>query len=125
MKSMRTSQLASAARTATTTTAKQRDRRHSGMLVILNVTAASGTGGLTLSVRGYDPTSGTAFVLLTDGSAITATGAFAFLLGSTTVTAGSAVRVAAARPLTTDFDIQIVHGDASSYTYSLAAEMLP
>ncbi len=115
--------LASAARTAAATPVKQINRRHASVLVTLSVTAASGTGGLTLSIRGYDPVSGNTISLLTDAAAITATGTYAFLLGPWGMTTPDALRAAEGCNLPRDWDVNVAHGDGSSYTYSVAATL--
>jgi hypothetical protein len=117
--------LASAARTVTTTSPQMRNLYHRGVLVTLAVSVASGTGGLTLHVRGYDAASasGAAFDLLVDAPAITAPGTYVFIVDETAV-AGAGVRVAVSRPLTKLWDVQVVAGDGSSYTYSVSAVLL-
>lgn len=55
--------LESAARTASTACAQQTDKHHRTARVYLNVTAASGTGGLKVVFRGYDKVSGNAAAL--------------------------------------------------------------
>jgi hypothetical protein len=102
-----------------------RNLYHRGAIVTLNVTAASGTGGLTVHVRGYDVASagGSVFDLLLDAAAITAIGVYVFIVDETAVQ-GAGVRAIASRPLTKNWDVQVVAGDASSYTYSLSAQLL-
>jgi hypothetical protein len=116
--------LALAARTATTVSPQMRNRRHNGVQIALAVSVASGTGGLTLHVRGYDSTSGAAYDLLVDGAAIIATGEYVFVVQTSVGAAGAGIRATANRPLPKLWDIQIVHGDASSYTYSVNAVLL-
>jgi hypothetical protein len=117
--------LPSAARTATTASPRMRNLYHRGVTVTLSVTAASGTGGLTLHVRGYDAdsASGAAFDLLLDGAAIIATGTYVFIVDENALV-GAGVRAIASRPLTKNWDVQVVAGDGSSYTYSVSAQLL-
>src|SRR5690242_4107854 len=64
--------LAEAARTATTYAAAPLTNPSArGVTLWLNITAASGTGGLILRVRGYDPVSGLPFILTGNGGTYT------------------------------------------------------
>jgi len=117
--------LASATKTATNATAKLRNRHVRGVLLLLNVSAASGTGGLTVRIRAYETISGNTINLLADTAAITATGTYGFLLHPNAGAAADGIRVSRAFLLSQDWDVQISHGDASNYTYSLSAELLP
>lgn len=116
--------LPSAARTATTNSPVIANRRHTGVLVVLSVTAASGTGGLTLKISGQDPTSGNYFDLLVDGSAVTATGTYAFEVNPSDGAAAQGVRAAVSRHLPSAFRVTVTHGDSSSYTYSVTATLI-
>jgi hypothetical protein len=116
--------LASAARTATTSSPTLLNRRHTGVLVILNVTAASGTGGLTTKVQARDPISGNWIDLVADAAAILATGTYAFEVNPSAGAASGGVRAAVARHLPQEWRITVAHGDASSYTYSVSATLM-
>lgn len=116
--------LASAARTATTSSPALRNRYHRGIHLVLDVTAASGTGGLTLKVQQVDRDTGKTVDLLVDGSAITATGTYGFQMALSEGAAGNGIRAAASRALPTDWQVTVTHGDTSSYTYSLSATLL-
>ena len=122
---MDTLPLALATRIATTASPQMRNRWHDGVLVALAVIAASGTGGLTLHVRGYDSSSGSSYDLLADTAPITTAGEYVFLLKTAAGAASNGVRVVASRPLPKLWDIQVVHGDGSNYTYSVTATLLP
>ena len=117
--------LASGARTASTATAKFTDRWAKIVRLYLNVTVASGTGGLQPQVRGYDAISGNAVALTTGGAAITATGTFVYEMGLAEGTAAGNVKECVLRPLPEVWDVNVVHGDGSSYTYSISAEVIP
>lgn len=116
--------LADAARTANTSSATQTNRNGRGVIATLRVNAASGTGGLTLKIIGQEPIGGFSYVCLTASAAITATGTYAYELYPGSSTAGSAgaalvnTRVAGILPRT--WFAQVVHGDASSYTYNVS-----
>jgi len=109
--------LASAARTATTSSPTLRNRWHRGVQLVLNVTAASGTGGLTLHIQQVDRDSGNTIDLAVDSATITATGTYGFQMAPT-------ANAATALYLPTDWCVKVVHGDGSSYTYSLGATLL-
>ena len=68
--------LASAARTATTSSSEISGQGYKGLIVYLAVSAASGTGGLTVRVRGYNPSSASWVVVTSSSAAITAPGAW-------------------------------------------------
>jgi hypothetical protein len=94
-----------------------------GARFYLNVTAVSGTGGLTFHLRAYDPASGSTITLASDGSAITATGLYVFeIWPSGTTTAAGNRRLALQLMLPLNYDVNITVGDSSSYTYSLSVE---
>jgi hypothetical protein len=116
--------LTSATRTATTATAKLPADRFLGIIVYLNVSAASGTGGLKVFVRGYDA-SGNAFKINGGGTAKTATGQYAYVVypgGGTS--AGDIVDIQNA-PVPATFDIQVNAADSSNYTYTVSYELIP
>jgi hypothetical protein len=117
--------LPSAARTATTATAKFTDPWAKILRLYLNVTVASGTGGLQPQIRGYDPVSGSPVALTTGGVAVTATGTYVYELGLAEGTAANNVKECVLRPLPEVWDVNVIAGDASSYTYSLGAEIIP
>lgn len=86
----------------------------------LNVTVASGTGGLTLQLRGYDKASGASYVLAATAG-ITATGLYLLEIAPALV-AGSGNRATFNGYLPVQWDLNVAVGDASSYTYSLSVE---
>lgn len=115
--------LTSATRTANAASALQNGTRFAGIVVYLNVTAASGTGGLKVFVRGYAGSN--AFRMNGGGSAKTATGQYAYVLypggGSA---AGDIVDINNV-PVPATFDIQVTHADSSNYTYDVSFELIP
>lgn len=119
------------ARTAAAACQKFADPEQQAIRVYLNVTAASGTGGLTVQVRGYDPISmrlgntPVAANLNTGGAAITATGLYLFDLGLSVGAVSAGIHDSAARFLPYNWDVNVAVGDASSYTYSLSCEVFP
>jgi hypothetical protein len=116
--------LASAARTATTSTADQTNHNARGVVLFVNVTAASGTGGLTVQPKGKDPVSGGYYRLNAPPSAITGTGLYLFEVypGASGTGGDVAQRTAGALPRT--WAVTVVHGDASAYSYSLGYALI-
>jgi hypothetical protein len=116
--------LSSGARTATTASGQQTDYLLLAVRLYLNVTAASGAGGLQPILRGYDKVSGNAVALSTGGTAITATGLYVYEFGLNVAAAAGNVKEAVSRFLPVQWDVDVVHGDGSSYTYSLSADVV-
>ena len=127
--------LRSAARTSTTSTSAQTsgqagnlkangpfvDYDAQSVRLYLNVTVISGAG-ITLQLRAYDKASNATFVLLNNASAITTTGLYLFELGPN-VANSSGNRIAALSVyLPVQWDVNIVHADGASITYSLSVE---
>lgn len=107
--------LASAARTATTSSADLYNVDGLGVLVILDVTAITATPSLTVSVQGKDPASGK-YVTLFTGAAVTtvSTNTYVVYPGVT-----ETANVDAAVPVPRTFRITVTHADADSATYSV------
>lgn len=120
--------LASAARTASTSSAAVDWSLRRAACLFLNISAASGTGGLRPVVEYLDPVSGIWRGSVILGSApITTTGMFPFLIGaglggvlSSSLNAGAIAAV----PLLSNLRITVSHSDATSYTYSLGFEIV-
>lgn len=120
--------LASAARTATTNSADITNHNSLGVLVFLNVTVASGTGGLQVRVTGKDPVSGNYSFLNGTPTAVTAVSnnvppTYLFYPGVNTTAVGS-VAQATSSILPRTFRITVSHGDATSYTYSVGYALI-
>lgn len=121
----RSTVLSSAARTASTASPqKSLIKRHTGIIVYLSVTAASGTGGLKVQVRGYD-SFGNVYALNGGGTAKTAVGRYCYILFPGGGAAAADVADIANVPVPQQFDIYVVHADGSSYTYSVDVELIP
>lgn len=115
--------LASAARTSTTASPQQTNHNAKGVMVTLNVTAASGAGGLTLYVRAINPVTGVSSGGLNNApTAVTANGIYRYIVypGAS----GGSVTQATSLPLPRVWDININHGDSSSYTYSVSYQLI-
>lgn len=111
--------LASAARTATPAVSNLINYNSKGVMVYLNVTVASGTGGLTLTMRATELVASNPVQINTSPTAVTATGTYAYVIYPS-ATSGSAFTQPTNAPLPYKWSINIAHGDASSYTYSVS-----
>lgn len=117
--------LPSAARTATTTSAQARmAKRHTGAIVYMNVSAASGTGGVKAQLRCYD-TLGNPYAMHGGGTAKTATGKYAYIVYPGGAAAAGDIMDVSNVPMGEQFDVLVTHGDGSSYTYSVDVELIP
>lgn len=118
--------LPSAARTATVACPVQNEVTARAIRLYLNITVASGSGGLQPVIRGYDKISGATVSLSTGGTAIVATGCYCYEMGLgllSTAKQGN-IEECQNRPVPVQWDVNVVAGDASSYTYSLSVEVL-
>jgi hypothetical protein len=117
--------LASQARTIQTGSPIQTNYNAKGVILFLNVTVASGTGGLQPKVLIVDPVSGNAIQYYADPGAITGTGLYAYVIypGDNTPAYGTTKQhVQTALPRTWQANVYV--GDASSYTYSLGYALI-
>lgn len=113
--------LASAARTAQTSSADQTNHNARGVICVVETTAASGTGGLTLIIQGKDPVSGSYYSLFAAAAAITAIGTNAYAIYPGIATAAVlGYKGGANLILPRTWRIVVNVGDASSYTYSVS-----
>lgn len=95
-----------------------------GVMVFVDVTAASGTGGLTLRINAHDQVSGNAVALNTAPTAITATGTYTYALYPFGAISGNVTQATSAY-LPRLFSISVSVGNSTSYTYSLGYCLLP
>lgn len=114
--------LASAARTTTTNSSSITNYNASALAIFLNVTVASGTGGLTVRVQGIDPVSGSVIALNAAPTAVTAIGTTLYVIGLGASGGGAAQATSAPVPRT--WRVAVTHGDASSYTYSVGYSLI-
>lgn len=117
--------LASAARTTAQTTAVQYNYNFRGLILALNITAASGTGGLAVRLEPMDQVggaTGAAAYMNAAVTAIVATGLYHFLFypGSST----SGLKQVNSINVPYEWRAIVSVGDASSYTYSLTGAYL-
>lgn len=116
--------LASAARTATTNTSNQTNYNAKGIMLFLNITVASGTGGVKPRIFPIDPVSGVSGNQLNaDPAFITANGLYVFELYPG-VSSGGGLQQVQSGVLPRNFLVSIVHGDSTSYTYSLGYALI-
>lgn len=114
--------LANAARTATTSTTVLVSGGHRGMLLTLDVSAASGTGGLQVQLMST-VTGVVAQAVNTAPTAVTATGKFTYMIYPGAAAGGYTQVTNAAVP--GNYIVRVTHGDASSYTYEVAVQGIP
>lgn len=112
--------LASAARTATTNSADLVNKWKKGVIVVIDITAVTGTPSLTLKIQGKDPASGKYYDILTS-AALTAVG--------TTVLKVFPGATAAANQVANDlvpktWRVRVEHVTADSVTYSVGYVMV-
>jgi hypothetical protein len=119
--------LASAARTATTQSSDIDTNGYSRIAIFLNVTAASGTGGLNIRIRAKDPVSLGYAPLIISFTAITSVQTVPLLAGPGlgAILAGSNNGCVAGVALPETIRLEVTHADASSYTYSLGYCLIP
>jgi hypothetical protein len=113
--------------TSTSSTVQVNDGTASGVILYLNVTAASGSGGLTVKVNAIDPTSGQAMPILADTAAITTARTAVFVVAPGASVVGQStnvVRAVTPIPLPSQWSVTVSHGDGSNYTYSLGYDLI-
>ena len=117
--------LNSATRAANTATAAQTDADCSALRLYLNVSAASGSGGILPIIRGYDRVSGKSVEMTPGGVyAVTQVGTYAFEMSYHPSDAFGNVREAVSRAVPYQWDVVVKHFDGSNYAYSLSADIL-
>jgi hypothetical protein len=116
--------LASAARTLATKSAIQTNFNAKGVQFILDVTGASGTGGLRVYFGAIDPVTGKEIYLNPDHAFITATGIRVFELYPGASGSGFSVTQRVSGSLPRKWFAYVYHGDATSYTYSVGYSLI-
>lgn len=115
--------LASGTRTVATSSADIINYNARGVLLFVNVTAVSGTGGITPALQAKDPITGNYGTLISMSSAITSTGLRVYMIYPGASTTGAlAQAVQQVLPRTWRVFISVV--DASSYTYSVGYSLI-
>lgn len=110
-----------AARTAAATPVRVNSRGTEGIIIYLNVTAASGTGGLVVQLRGFN-NEGSPVIFYASPSSVAATSRTYICSPWNLSAAANGITAVQGVPLPYNFDVNVTHADGSSYTYSLAAE---
>lgn len=97
-----------------------------GLIIVLNVTAASSTGGLSVTLQAQDPVSGTWYAWATLFTTVTTISLNSAVIYPVTFSGlNSAVATKIAAPLPAVWRMTVFVGDSSNYTYSLAINYLP
>lgn len=117
--------LAMAARTTQTNTADIIAPTYRGIVIYLHVSAASGTGGLTLRIQGKDEFTGAYVTLATVSTAVTLVSVNSFIFGGGGGSSGASSPALVGGILPDVFRIIVLHGDASSYTYAVSYTLVP
>ena len=113
------------------TTPKIQSLGFRGLITYLDVTAASGTGGLRVGLVYCDPINSSERLLLVASNPVTTTGLTQIVWGEGCgAGAGVSLNAAAGQGyvgimLPKNFKVLVTHGDASSYTYALNLEFVP
>lgn len=116
--------LVSAARTATTNSADIVNHNARGIVIILDVTAASGTGGLITRLFNKDPISLNYAQANSSPVAIVAVGTYSYLIYAGAGATNVGHQQLSSGGVGRTFRVQVAHGDATSYTYSLSAHLI-
>lgn len=116
--------LASAARTATGSAPDQVNYNAKGILLTLDVTVASGTGGLKIVLNYIDPVTGKYMEIFLATTGIVAIGTYAYLIYPGVSGTASGLKESISRALPRGWRAYIAHSDASSYTYSLGYSLI-
>lgn len=114
--------LPSAARTATPSvdTFKVSSGAVTGLLLIIDVTAASASPSVVFTLLGYDRISGKTYTILAS-AAITGTGTTVLRVHPELTAAANLI---AKDLIPNEFTVSAVHADADSITYSVSAHLL-
>lgn len=116
--------LSSAARTSNTLSSDITNFNHRGIVFFLNVTSASGTGGLQVGLQFKDVLSSTYRTVGGLPTAVIANGTTVIMYypGVDAATTPSYYHQSILLPQV--FRVSVTHGDASSYTYSVSYQMI-
>lgn len=112
--------LSNSARTSTTVSQTFQNFKYRGIIIYLDVTAASGTGGLQIQIRTTDPQNNDTYQLNATPVAVTGITRNLYVLYPGAAGTQGSITQSTNAPLPRNWYIQIVHGDSTSYTYSLS-----
>lgn len=112
-------------RVASTPSLKQQDGFAKFIRLYLNVTAASGSGGLKPVFRGYDRVSGSPVELTPGSASITTAGVYVWEISSSSVPSAAfgSVKEVTCRSIPFQWDVLVKHLDGSTYNYSVSADV--
>lgn len=116
--------LSSTLRTSTTASSDVTNYNHRGAYIFLNVTFASGTGGLQVRVMAKNTSASVYSQINTLPTAITSTGQYVVQVYPSVNSTNSNILQTVSQTLPRTFRVDVVHSDASSYTYSLAIDFI-
>ena len=110
--------LASAARTATTSSADQTNYNAKGIIVVFDVTSVPGTDTVQLKVQAKDPASGK-YIDMVTGTAESAAGTYVYAVYPGIGDKNTILDNYEELPLSRTWRVQVVHSAATSFTYSV------
>ena len=110
--------LASAARTATTSSADQTNYNAKGIIVVFDVTSVPGTDTVQLKVQAKDPASGK-YIDMVTGTAESAAGTYVYAVYPGIGDKNTILDNYEELPLPRTWRVQVVHSAATSFTYSV------
>ena len=121
--------LASAARITSTATGSLDWSGYSAVIIYLNITVASGTGGIRPFLEYQDPVSNEWRACIVPGSSAITTAVMTPYVYGLKVSSGLSVSINAGSvmgiPIGAAVRVNSTHADASSYTYSIGYELIP
>ena len=120
-----TTELASAARTIATPGSARTIFNSRSVQCVLNVTVASGTGGLMMTLQGQDSISANWFNLNNTPIPVVATGTYIYEIGPGLGANTGAITQRTAGMIPRIVRVNVTVGDASSYTYSVSCNWGP
>lgn len=117
--------LASSSRVANTSSPIQTNNSAKGIVLFLNVTTASGTGGLMPKIQMIDPVTGTPSQVYASPAAATATGQYVYVIypGNTTSPSGDA-KQHVPMPLPRTWQATVYANDNTAYIYTLGYALI-
>lgn len=120
--------LASGERSVNTSSANIVNYNAKGIIVFLNTTIASGTGGIKVLILGIDPITGKTIQLNADPTALVGVGVYGYILyPGSSITTGAGQYFVVQNTLSVlprTFKINVSHGDATNYTYSVGYSLI-
>jgi hypothetical protein len=113
------SMLAMAVRNTTTDAPSIANPDCRGIMLILNIAASSGAGGVEMFIQNVNPTADTLAITLGSSGIFNAVGRYAMVVYPGATDAFNDVKKTINLPLAGLFTAYVQHSDASNYTYAL------